>query len=628
MTTAILAALLLQITGGAQTPAPDGLIAGRVVDGVTGKSVASAIVAIMANPAPRNEPVDRVLTDVEGRYAFDHLGKGSYTLTVTKPGWITGAYGKHRPDGSGANLDLAADARLNDVALPIWRYGALEGMISDDAGEPVVDLNVRAVRRRLVAGRWQLTAPRLARTDDRGIYRFADLMPGDYLVGVIASTSSEPAGFADAARAVNDTAPAGYLQTMAAIGTAPLAFAGSAAASTRDGVTLSSSAGAMTPPADGAWTTFATTFFPAAPGTASATPVKVVSGQERNGVNVQVRSTRTFQVSGVVSAPDGAAPFNAVHLVPAESADFPLFDAGIAITNAAGAFTFYGVTPGQYIARVVRIPPPPPNYRLAVLINTDGERLGLVSSQPQQGAMPLGTEPLVFGYAPVSVDDRPVSGVTLTLRPGPVVRGRAEFIGTGTRPEPAQWSSIRVDLEAANGASPEIRVMPPGQFSADATFTSQSMPPGSYFVRVFGPPAGWWVKSITADGRDVMETPLELASDVSNVIVTFTDQPETVSGTVAGNDPSTAVLLFPAEHDKWTNYGRTSRRFASARLSSGAFTIPAPPPGTYYLVAVGDEDSADWQDPAVLEKLALVAERVEVKDGESLTKSLTVKKIR
>ncbi len=375
------------------SPVPDGLIAGRVVDGVTGKAVGTAIVSIVANPAVRNAPVDRVLTDADGRYFFDHLGRGAYTLTVTKPGWIGGAYGKHRADGDGTTLQLAADARLTDVVIAIWRYASIEGVVTDDAGEPVVDLTVRAVRRQLVAGRRQLTFARLAQTDDRGVYRFANLVPGEYLVAVIASTSSEPPGYADAVRAPGDIAPSGYLQTMAAIGTAPISFSRGIGVSTTAGFAVSSSAGVMSVPRDTSWTTFATTFFPAALGPSGAAVMRLAPGQERGNVNVQVRSVHTFQISGTVTGPDGPAAFHAVHLVPADSADFPLFDAGIATTNASGAFTFFGVAPGQYVARVVRIPPAPPGYRLSSVSNNDGEWLALVSSQMQSGVMAPATEP-------------------------------------------------------------------------------------------------------------------------------------------------------------------------------------------------------------------------------------------
>ncbi len=235
---------------------------------------------------------------------------------------------------------------------------------------------------------------------------------------------------------------------------------------------------------------------------------------------------------------------------------------------------------------------------------------------------------MLYGSVQVGVEDRSVSGVALTLRPGPVVRGRAEFDGTASRPVQNQWASISVDLEAANGAAPLLRVMAPGQFAPDAQFKSQSLPPGAYFVRIASPRPGWAVKNILADGVDVMETPLDLTSDVTNVVVTFTDHAATITGNVAGSTASATVLLFPANHDAWTNYGRASRRFVSARASNGAFTFAAPPAGSYYLIAVADEDASDWQDPLVLEKLTAIAEHIDVKDGETMTKSLTVRKIR
>ena len=62
--------------------------------------------------------------------------------------------------------------------------------------------------------------------------------------------------------------------------------------------------------------------------------------------------------------------------------------------------------------------------------------------------------------------------------------------------------------------------------------------------------------------------------------------------------------------------------------TGGAFTLGAPPPGRYLIVAVPDSQAADWTDPAMLEKLASIARSLDVKDGESPVVNLTVRVIR
>jgi hypothetical protein len=59
----------------------------------------------------------------------------------------------------------------------------------------------------------------------------------------------------------------------------------------------------------------------------------------------------------------------------------------------------------------------------------------------------------------------------------------------------------------------------------------------------------------------------------------------------------------------------------------GKFTLPAPPPGEYFLVAVSDEQASDWQNPAFLEKLAPFADRINVSDGQSITRALRTRRV-
>jgi hypothetical protein len=56
--------------------------------------------------------------------------------------------------------------------------------------------------------------------------------------------------------------------------------------------------------------------------------------------------------------------------------------------------------------------------------------------------------------------------------------------------------------------------------------------------------------------------------------------------------------------------------------------MPAPPAGDYYLIAIPDEQSIDWQDPATLAKLAPMAERIQVRDGVPITPTLQLRTVR
>jgi hypothetical protein len=55
--------------------------------------------------------------------------------------------------------------------------------------------------------------------------------------------------------------------------------------------------------------------------------------------------------------------------------------------------------------------------------------------------------------------------------------------------------------------------------------------------------------------------------------------------------------------------------------------MPVPPPGQYFVVAIPEAESGDWQNPTVLQKLSAIAERVQIRDGQPTAVSVTVKRV-
>ena len=141
-----------------------------------------------------------ILTDAQGRFVFRQLPKATYSLVATVGGsgyspsgfivtgrghqigaYLDGGYGQRRPNGPFQTIDLADGERIGDAVIRLWKGGAITGRVLDEAGEPLVDVAVAAVQRSS-DGRL-LTGP-TTRTDDRGVYRLATLIPGSHLVVV------------------------------------------------------------------------------------------------------------------------------------------------------------------------------------------------------------------------------------------------------------------------------------------------------------------------------------------------------------------------------------------------------------------------------------------------------------
>ncbi len=615
---------------GAARPAT-GIITGRVLAGEGGGPVSAATVTLSTGGSgSRDSP--RVLTDAQGRYFFSGLAAGSYNVNVTKPGWLPGAFGRGRPGGATTPVVLAAAQRHGDTDVPLWKSAVITGRVLDSAGDAMVAVDVRIFRLTYGGGRQQPVFVVRARTDDRGVYRFSSLDPGDYIVCVPATVTSEPSGFGGVIRAGSET-PRHYLQTMSAVGSAPMTLERSDGFSGTDRWGVSSILSMPgSPPSSGTWLTYPTTYAPAATSRAAATIVRAVSGRERAGVDITVRLVPTFQVSGTVTGPDGPAAYHAVHLIPADSAETPIVDTSTAITDSTGAFTFFGVPAGSYVARVVRTPWPGPSMRLGIAGGTGA--IAYVTAFPASSGVPpvptVPTEPLLHAAQPVSVTDRDLRSVPIVLRAGPRVSGRVQFEGAAAQPAPDVLARLQVALEPVMGQN--YSNVQPGLASASGQFTTPSSLAGRYLIRVPNPPAGWTLRSAMVLSHDASETPIDLVTDIDNVVLTFTDKPVSITGNVQPEDPSAApiatlVLLFPVERDGWVDYGRNSRRVRSAPASrTGAFTMPAPPEGEYFLVAIPDADAIDWQNPLVLERLSAVADRVQVRDGQALTRTLRLRR--
>ena len=119
-------------------------------------------------------------------------------------------------------------------------------------------------------------------------------------------------------------------------------------------------------------------------------------------------------------------------------------------------------------------------------------------------------------------------------------------------------------------------------------------------------------------------------SDLSGVLVTFTDKSTTLSGTATGPAAAVAgaeILVFPADSMAWKEIGVVGRRRRVERVTeSGAFSIAGLPPGDYFVAALAGSQPGDRQDPALLATLMGTATRVTLQDGGSATVQVAVKR--
>lgn len=589
-------------------PPATGLIAGRVVEGLSSRPVAGAIVSLFG-AGPGSTP--RAMTNANGYFVFRQLTKRSYSLAASRPGYVDGAPGRRRPGGTSAPVQIEEGQRVVDVVIPIWRHATISGTVTDEAGEPVIGAQVTGFQRRLVGGGYQIGRRSVAKTDDRGVYRLASLEPGDYFVAFVWRDTSVPLATAELLRrGVTGSDPMVQQMLRERLTLQPnVGIVGSAATIQVGSSVRDLPAGSPPPPqSDGAVFIYPTQFYPGVPSAGRATVVTVVSGQERTGVDLTLAPTKTVTVSGTLIGPDGLVGSTALHLLPGGDGIMSELETSATMTDPQGAFTFLGVPTGQYTVAVLRTPRSP--------------------------APPAATadDPTLFAATPATVGNRDVSDMVVTLQRAARIAGRFEFDGTRDRPEAAMLMGVLVTLERADGMAltmADTSPVPPPSGHADpaGAFKTAGAPPGRYLVRV-GALSGWALKSVLADGRDISETPLDLrTTDVSNVVVTFTDRPTKFAGRVLtsdGNpDPDAMVIALAADQRAWSDSGINPRRVRSTHAArDGSYTITALPPGDYSLVAIHEDTTGDWQDPRVLEGLGRSGSNVRLAEGDTRLQDL------
>jgi hypothetical protein len=601
----------------AQSPQRTSIIIGQVVDSGSGAPVPEAIVTL--TPASRlatdTSSLLRLMADSEGRFVFIGLPAGVVTMTATRLGYLPGAYGQRRPGGAGAELELQPGEQRDDVAIPMWKPAAITGTVTDEAGEPVVGITVNLLKRTMTSGQPTFTPARFGssvRTDDRGVFRSPELLPADYVVAVPSTQTTIPAALLQQVQAAG--AGGGAMQSeMSTATSGELTFLGNARNQQIGDFVLMTRSSATIPPApagDGLPAVYRTTFSPSAASPTEAAVVTVRSGEERSGVNIQIRPARAVRVSGMLVPPPGApAVPRAVRLLAANEPDIMSyfgFEVAAGMSDAKGAFTLLGIPPGQYTIKVAS----PPLGR------------GPVSS-------PDPTRPLVWANQLVTVGDADLADVAVTLQPAPVLSGRAEFKGSKPPPDSPIVNKALVTLESgAQGVytlDNWMRIDATGAFAA-------AVPAGRYFLRPDPIPDGWWPRSATYQGRDVLDSPLDLKADASGIVITYADDTQRVSGTVRDQrgapDPSAVVLLFPSDRSAWTGT-QPSRRTRTARVSrAGTFTLSAMAPGDYFIVAFDDAASDQIGDPKFLDVLSRVAVSVSVREFEKKTVDLKMSTVR
>jgi uncharacterized protein (DUF2141 family) len=565
-----------------------------------------------------------VLTDDAGRFTFTRLPAGTYSVTARKAAYLAAPYGAKRPGRTGMSIALAAGQRT-PITISMFRGAAITGMLRDAAGLPVGGVDVRVMDARTLLTTNDPSTAEMGSTDDRGVFRIYGLPPGDYFVAALPAI--------------------GGSGEIAAPSTASIDAALATLASRR-GAGPGSAATAAPPMRPHRPVGFAPIYYPGTSSHTEAVRVHVDAGEERSGVDFELRSVPMAAIEGAVRGDVPSMAGVQVTIIPSG----PRVATGMSSNSlsgraidAQGTFRYTNLPPGTYrlVARARRGDVETSSVPTVVNGVVMG-RGGASGGGGGEAARPS-TGDYLYGVADVELRGEDVTGVNLVLQLGGTISGRIVFNGSSATPRPPDLTKMRTLLSLDGGTgmvSSGGLIMGTGLLSspissvkADGTFEIRGIGPGRFtLTTAFGSPAesqGWKLRSAVAANRDLLDELIELGPgvDIPNVVLAFSDARTEISGTLqTGAGELTTeyyIVALPADRALWRP---KARRILSVRpATDGRFVFVDPPAGEYVIAALSDLDPIDLMDVSFLEQIAPAGVKVTVAEGEKKVQDLRIR---
>jgi hypothetical protein len=345
---------------------------------------------------------------------------------------------------------------------------------------------------------------------------------------------------------------------------------------------------------------YAPTFFPGTPSVGEAARISLGIGASVENADFSLASGRAASVSGTAADSHGR-PLGGETVYPTVEFRGPSGNEVVAVEGATpvapdGTFTVRNLPPGD--------------YKLNMHVNeTEAD----------------GRSRIEDGATSIVLNGANLEHVAITTSIGWSVTGRVTT-ETGDPPDidPDRVRVLGAPLTGAfeprkAGGNPDS-----GRVKRDWTFA---------VTRLFGPvrlrvdlPAGWMLKAVRLDGRDIIDMPLapKGGDTVADVEVVITNRVTTVLGRIVdeGGAPVTdgSLIVFPDDPARWgerSGYVRTARPD-----QQGDCVVKGLPPGEYLAVAVDYVPEGQWNDPEYLESLRRDAQKLTLDDGGTQAVSL------
>lgn len=522
------------------------------------------------SPGSTQPPVTTNYTttsDAEGNFVFEEIEPGGFTLQAERAGYVRASYGAKGAGQPTTQITLRPGQKMTGVLMTMTPQALIAGKVTDEDGDPFPAVSVQVHRVVWNQGRRQLQSMNAASSQPDGTFMIGNLAAGKYYLSATNNTQFRNMNSGTRERSGRKGPPEEYL----------------------------------------------TTYYPNALDSSLAAPVELTAGIDVRGIEIRMRKSRTFRLSGRVVNSSGASPVGAVLMLrSATSVDaFDLNRSTQFIRDNNGAFEFNYLLPGAYI----------------------------ITTQPGSNVRgPDGSVgPPLLGRLAVNLGNDDLDNLVMTLGPGGEISG--QFILDGVGPLNAEARAKLASKGSANSAGasaptrgglPNLQLSvaegfgfgaPNIQNKEDGSFTVKTIPPERYRLNTYGLPSGTYIKQIRYGGQDITHSLLDLTASLSGQLeIVLSPNAASISGVVQNEKGEPVKEIMVTISQRLDLQPGSQEFFRSLRTDAkGAFNLTGLAPGEYRVLAWEQVDNGMVTDPEFRAKFDSKATVVKLQENSRET---------
>lgn len=540
-------------------------IDGRLVDIQTNQPVARARVAVAS--VTQRDAFTTVITAEDGLFSFSGLKAGKYSLSAQAHGYVFQAFNQH--DQYSSSIAVGPDTNSSGLMFRIARENAIEGTITDEAGEPVRSAQIMLYQTGIAAGTQATRLRTQGITDDQGGYHLGHLPAGDYLLSVEGTVwyAQRPQH-----RGVN------YFPNMISVQSGSISSVG-----------VVGLGGAMhipsepdTPnPLDLA---YPLTYFPGVTEAASASVIHLTRGEKFVAdLTLQPRPAIHMKIPAA-GTPESPANYRLERKMPDGSTRHVMSEVR---PLPSGEVEILGVAPGQYTLFTDLHNPVEPGVRkVASSETTSAREINAVGND-------VVDEGKTMSFAPLKAK--------IQLEPGASLASRS-FIQL-------------YDFKARRN------IFQPIAENHEVEFT-QNVPPGSYEISINGGGTSFIRSIVTAGAKVYGRTVVIRGATPLTLEITIAKGEALITGVaLRDGQPLAGVMIVAVPSDPRHNQVLFRRDQSD---SDGTFMLPNVVPGDYTVLAIENGWELQWTKPEILKPYLPLGDALKVEQNGNYSLKLKV----